>query len=53
VGAGRLRTVDGPRAGGTGAGGINNRGQILGFAVNPEDPASPPPTDTAPMGRKA
>jgi uncharacterized membrane protein len=50
---GRFRTVDGPRAGGTGAGGINNRGQILGFAVNPEDPASPPPTDTAPMGRKA
>jgi hypothetical protein len=32
---------------------LNNRGQIVGVAVNPEDPASPPPTDTAPMGRMA
>jgi hypothetical protein len=31
--------------------GINDRGQIVGFAVNPEDLASPPTANTAPMGR--
>jgi hypothetical protein len=36
----------------TTATGINNRGQITGL-LYPEDLASPPPTDTAPMGRMA
>jgi hypothetical protein len=33
--------------------GINDRGQIVGAAGNPEDQASPKPTDPAPMGRMA
>jgi uncharacterized membrane protein len=32
---------------------INNRGQLVGVAGNPEAQASPPPADTAPMGRMA
>jgi hypothetical protein len=32
---------------------VNNRGQIVGVALNPEDLGSPPPTDPAPMGRMA
>jgi hypothetical protein len=32
---------------------INNRGQLVGIAVNPEDQAGAQPTDTPPMGRMA
>ena len=37
----------------TTATGINNRGQITGLSLYPEDLASPPPTDTATMDRMA
>jgi hypothetical protein len=50
---GRLTAINRPGASVTVATDINNRGQIVGFAANPEDQASPPPTGTAPMGRKA
>jgi hypothetical protein len=32
---------------------INNRGQIVGVAGNPDPAPSPQPTDTPPMGRMA
>jgi uncharacterized membrane protein len=45
---GRFRTLP------TGAAiGINNRGQLVGIALNPEDLPGPPATDPAPMGRMA
>jgi hypothetical protein len=50
---GRLTAINRPGVIVTVAADINNRGQIVGFAVNPEDLASPPPANTAPMGRKA
>ncbi len=32
---------------------IDDRGQIVGVAGNPDDQANPAPTDTAPTGRTA
>jgi uncharacterized membrane protein len=50
---GRFTTVDVPGAAGTSAFDINNRGQIVGAAGNPEDLASAQSTDPATMGRMA
>jgi hypothetical protein len=50
---GRFTRINPPGAKGTQPQGINNRGQLAGIALNPEDLPGPPATDPAPMGRMA
>ena len=50
---GRYTTIEVPGATLTLVFDINNRGQIVGVAVNPEDQTPAQPTDPAPMGRMA
>jgi hypothetical protein len=50
---GRLTAINRPGKTITIAFDLNNRGQMVGIALNPEDLASSPPTDPAPMGRMA
>jgi probable HAF family extracellular repeat protein len=52
-GGGPVTRIDVPGALGTGAMGINDRGQVVGLYINPKAAPSPQPTDTPPMARMA
>jgi uncharacterized membrane protein len=49
----RFTRIDVPGAKGSEASKLNNRGQLVGVAGNPEDLASSPPANPAPNGQIA